>query len=64
MTVHITSWRKQSEQTEAIELLMKQDPLSHILPFHAGLTHLCDSQEVVQVLSDVLRLPVPGILHA
>ena len=39
---------------EAIELLMKQDPLSRILPFYAGLTHLRDNQEAVQVLSEVL----------
>ena len=37
---------------------MKQDPLSRILPFYAGLTHLRDNQEAVQLLSDVLKLPV------
>ena len=55
--VHI-SWKKRSEQTKAIKLMMKQDPLSCILPFYAGLTHLCDNQEAVQILSEVLKLPI------
>ena len=55
--VHV-SRRKLSEQTKAIKLVMKQDPLSHILPFYAGLTHIRDNQEAVQVLSEVLKLPV------
>lgn len=56
--VHIISWKKQSKQTRAIKLVMKQDLLSQIVPFYAGLTRLHDNQEVVQLLSDVLKLPV------
>jgi hypothetical protein len=56
--VHISSWKKQSKQTRAIKDVMKQDPLSRILPFYAGLTHLHDNQEALQVLSEVLKLPV------
>ena len=56
--VYISSWKKQSEQTRAIKLIMKQDPLSRILPFYAGLTQLHDNQEAVEVLSEVLRHPV------
>ena len=56
--VYISSWKKQSEQTRAIKLVMKQDPLSRILPFYAGLTQLHDNQEVVKVLSEVLKHPI------
>ena len=51
--IHLSQIAEQ-EQSQIVKKLLDKDPLSHIIPFFAGLTHLAN-KEVIRILTEPLK---------